>query len=71
MRHHQRTIGFTGVYVKRQAVAATENVVLTDTERQNHFFCGAVTDPQINQTGWLFLDVHVDIDLIGRARSTH
>src|SRR5690606_15301747 len=63
----RRTVGFAGVDLQRQAVAAAEDVVLADAGRQNHLVGRAVAHPQVDHAGGLFFDVYIDVDLVGRA----
>src|SRR5690606_23910570 len=65
----QRAIALAGVDVQREGVAAAEDVFLADTGRQNDLVGGAVADTKVDQARWLFLDVYVDIDLVGAARN--
>src|SRR5690606_12826272 len=51
----------------RQGIAAAENIVLADARRQDQLVGGAVAHAQVDQAGGLFLDVHIDVHLVGRT----
>src|SRR5690606_23884038 len=68
VRYDRRTVGFAGVDLQRKAVAAAEDVVLADAGRQNHLVGRTIAHPQVDQAGGLFLDVDIDVDLVGRTR---
>src|SRR5690606_40226758 len=67
-RRSSDLVGLAGVDLQRQTVAATEDIVLADTGRQDHLVGRAIAHTQVDHAGGLFLDVDVDVDLIRRAR---
>src|SRR5690606_10095934 len=68
MRQHHGTVALTGIHIECQGIATAEDVFLAKSGGKQDFVGRPVANTQVDEAGRSFLDLDIDVDLVGATR---